>query len=373
MVDNSYYINTIYQRIFFLTVFFSLLSLALFACRSDDAITPTVESTESALPTLDSLPEGWTKIEPGGETRCAHDTPYAYWVRPGTTNKLFVYFQGGGGCSTAETCGLSENYKGEVTDNDNPDFTIGGVFDLNNPDNPFKDDTMLFVPYCTGDIHIGNRVVTYTPESGEPFDIHHRGFVNTEAAFEWVYANFEQPGSIFMSGCSAGALGSMLYTPHVIRHYPESTVTQLGDSGGGLVLNIEWDIDSDYDAGQYFPDWIPGMQEEIAKTFTVAKYYSALANYYPDYTFAQYNSAADRIQTRYFTADGGSADDYPATLQASLDEVAQQANNFRSYTAEGNHHCMLETTKLYNEENDGVRVRDWVADLANQIGVENVQ
>ena len=63
----------------------------------------------------------------------------------------------------------------------------------------------------------------------------------------------------------------------------------------------------------------------------------------------------------------------PGALQASLDEVIEQADNFRSYTAEGNHHCMLETTKFYNEENNGIRIRDWVADLANQINVENVQ
>lgn len=115
------------------------------------------------------------------------------------------------------------------------------------------------------------------------------------------------------------------------------------------------------------------MQEEIAKTFTVAKYYNALAKYYPDYTFAQYNSAADKIQTRYYVADGGSADDYPATLQASLDAVAEHADNFRFYTAQGDHHCVLKTTKFYTEENNGIRVRDWVADLANQINVENVQ
>src|SRR5688572_5624660 len=51
-----------------------------------------------------SLPPGWSRIEPGGETTCAHDTPYAYWVRPGTRDDLLVYFQGGGGCWNADTC-----------------------------------------------------------------------------------------------------------------------------------------------------------------------------------------------------------------------------------------------------------------------------
>ena len=92
-----------------------------------------------------------------------------------------------------------------------------------------------------------------------------------------------------------------------------------------------------------------------------------ITNYICRRTFVQ------TVLSRYFVADGGSVADYPAKLQASLNEVAQQADNFRSYTAEGDHHCVLKTTKFYSEETNGVLIRDWVADIANQRNVETIQ
>ena len=327
---------------------------------------------DPALPRLVDLPPGWTKIKPAGETRCAHNTPYAYWVRPGTTNNVFVYFQGGGGCYSAETCGLTGSYKDHVTDNDNPDYTIGGVFNLEHPENPFRDYTMVFVPYCTGDVHAGNLVKTYTRSSGEIFDIHHRGVANAGTALNWIYANFEQPDSVFVAGCSAGSIGSMLHTPHIIQHYPNTPVTQLGDSGGGLTSFIPWNIDADYDAGKTFPDWIPSMQDDVAQTFTLSDFTVAVANHYPNHVFSQYNAANDSTQRRYFVADGGAEEDFAAALQTSLNDIDKNSDNFRSYTAAGERHCVLKHAHFYAEETNGVRFRDWVADLAQQVEVENV-
>lgn len=147
---------------------------------------------------------------------------------------------------------------------------------------------------------------------------------------------------------------------------------QLGDSGGGLTSYVVWDIDADYDAGEYFPDWIFGMQEEIAHSFTVSSFTTAVANYYPAYIFAQYNAANDGTQRRYFIADGGTEEDFPVALQASLDEVHKNSDNFRTYTVQGERHCILKYAHFYDEETEGVRFRDWVANLANQIEVENV-
>jgi hypothetical protein len=52
----------------------------------------------STTPQTPTLSAGWTKIEPGGETICSTGTPYAYYVHPGTVNRLVVYFDGGGAC-----------------------------------------------------------------------------------------------------------------------------------------------------------------------------------------------------------------------------------------------------------------------------------
>lgn len=54
---------------------------------------------------------------------------------------------------------------------------------------------------------------------------------------------------------------------------------------------------------------------------------------------------------------------FPA-LQADLAEIRANAANFRSYTAQGDTHCILPLDRFYQQETAGVRFRDWVDGLA---------
>ena len=343
--------------------------LILVACnRGPEALPPTPD-----LSFLDEFDPGWTKIEPGGETRCAHDTPYAFWFHPGSSNDLLIYFQGGGGCYDAATCSTAGSYKEAVTDRDDPNLTGGGIFDLDHKQNPFREHSMLYIPYCTGDVHSGNRVANYTTAGGRNFDIYHHGYINANVALEWIYARFDQPDQIFVTGCSAGSVGSILHAPHIINQYPNSRVAQLGDSAGGLTSMIEWNIDGDYNAGRTFPSWIPGLQTDLAQNFTISKFYNAIANFYPDTPFAQYNAIDDATQRRYYVADGGQPADFPTAMAASLNEIHTQSPNFHSYTVPGERHCILKHTTFYTETVHETTLRDWVDNLANQKPVENVR
>ncbi len=347
-----------------------LLACLLVACQSQpDALVevtetaemqPTVEATSYLLDTTT-----WQKIEPNGEARCARDTPYAYWVRHGTSNRALVYFQGGGGCYDATTCGSAGAYDQTVEDHDSPAVSGRGILDFENSDNPFKDDHILFIPYCTGDVHAGNLTADYAPTNGDPFQIEHRGHVNASTALDWLYTTMPDPEAVFVTGCSAGAIGSILHTPHIAAQYPDARIAQLGDSGGGLTSYIPWDVANDYAAANNFPDWIPTLQTEVSQAFTVSAYTRAVANYYPQHQFAQYNSRADKTQSRYFSADGGRQSDFPDALQASLAEVANDASNFASFTAEGDRHCVLKFPAFYDEVQSDVSLLAWVSDLAN--------
>src|SRR5690242_12497621 len=57
------------------------------------------------LPTLSDLTDAWTQISPGGETICAKGQPYSFFVHPGTSANLLIYFDGGGMCWNDATCG----------------------------------------------------------------------------------------------------------------------------------------------------------------------------------------------------------------------------------------------------------------------------
>lgn len=368
-----------------LKTLFLILPLAwvLLSCRFGEPVamprapaTPTPQISPSAPahePTNTAeLPPGWTKIEPGGETRCAHDTLYAYWVRPGTSNKLLLYFQGGGGCWSAETCAPGSTfYDASVSENDHP-ASRGGILDFDNPDNPFREYHAVYIPSCTGDVHWGNNVRTYEKADGSELTIYHRGFTNAAAALEWAYTHVSAPQSIFITGCSAGSVGSIASAAYVIENYPEATVTQLGDSLA-FVFHRPVEMEFDYQAQTTFPDWIPALASLDASALLMSDFYAAIAGYYPGYTFAQYNTEADSVQGRYYVAVGGEVEDFPGALAASLSAIHAQAANFRSYTAAGSLHCIMPRLQFYTLETEGVRFRDWVDDLAHGRSVPDVQ
>ncbi|PKQ06785.1 MAG: hypothetical protein CVT72_05545, partial [Alphaproteobacteria bacterium HGW-Alphaproteobacteria-11] len=48
-----------------------------------------------ALPALAAIEPVWTTIAPGGETSCALGTPFEFHVKPGASDRLFVFLNGG--------------------------------------------------------------------------------------------------------------------------------------------------------------------------------------------------------------------------------------------------------------------------------------
>ncbi|HEX9990102.1 MAG TPA: pectin acetylesterase-family hydrolase [Chloroflexia bacterium] len=334
--------------------------------------TPVTEVANE--PSLPQLAAGWTKIEPGGETICARGTPYAFWVRPGTVNKLLVYFQGGGGCWNAETCREGSTFFDDaVTAQDGPQYQPG-VLDMDNLQNPFKDYYALYMPSCTGDVYMGDKTQTYKGEDGTEVTINHKGFVNGSSGTEWVYEHFSSPESVFVTGCSAGSVGSITFAPYLINHYPKSRVTQLGDSLA-YVFDHPVDLQTDWAAHDNFPSWIPDMAEIAPGEFTIARFYTAIARFYPGYTFSQFNSAHDAVQQRFYFAaalPSPTPGPWEDALAASLGEIAANAPNFRSYVAGGDQHCITPRQDFYTREVNGVRLRDWVDDLANGRDVESV-
>lgn len=272
------------------------------------------------------------------------------------------YLQPGGGCWDYGSCRPGSGFFDDsVTSGDDPSDE-GGIFDFANPDNPFRAATFVYVPSCTGDVHSGDKVHTYSSSEGDSVTIHHKGFVNVRAALEWTYANVPAPRSVFATGCSAGSAGSALVAPYLIEHYPRARAAQLGDS---LAFVFHRPIDlADYAAHRNFPHWIPGLRAlGPGPRFTMARYYSALARHYPDRAFVQFNTANDGVQARFYVAVGGTAQRFPHDLAASLREIEAAAPNFRSFTAGGDAHCVLPNSRFYTYSAAGVRFRDWVADL----------
>jgi Pectinacetylesterase len=303
----------------------------------------------------------WIKVTPSKGV-CAHGGRYSFWVHPGSRRKLLFYLQPGGGCWSFETCLPGSTFCDDsVTAADSP-AGQRGIFDLSNRANPFRGHTIVYAPSCTGDVHWGDNVQTYRSGT-DRLTIRHKGFVNASTALRWAYRAVPRPRSVFVAGCSAGSVGSAAFAPFVIRHYRRARVAQLGDSLA-FVFHRPLDLEAGYRAHENFPRWIPAVRAIKPGHFTMARYYTAIGNYYRRASFAQFNYDSDAVQERFYAALGGTAGDFPAALAQSLGEIRASTPSFRSYTAPGSSHCVLPLDRFYSLRVRGVSLAGWVRRLA---------
>jgi hypothetical protein len=339
---------------------------------------PTVTTTTSptvsvslSLPPFAALTSDWTRLYPGEPTICAHGTDYSFWARQGTSDNLLIYFEPGGGCWDAASCASGSGFYDDTVEQSSSPQGQSGIFDLNNPDNPFSDYDMVYIPVCTGDVHWGSYTQTYTASDGSTLTIHHNGFVNASTVLAWVYANIDQPASIFVTGCSAGSPGSIFHAPYIIEHYPAVPITQLGDSLA-FVYHRPLNMQVDYHAHDNFPSWIPALGDILPGEFTMARFYSAVAAYYPDHRFGQVNTQSDSVQQFFYESIGGDRANWITDFEASLNEIHASAPNFYTFTLGGQQHCILPRPDFYTAAAQGVRFRDWLAEYVNRQPIESI-
>lgn len=327
---------------------------------------------------LSGLEPGWNVIEPGGDTICSDGTPYRFFVRPGAADKLMVYFQGGGACWTGGTCDpdLKPTYYINVEKTDPSRYD--GIFRFENPQNPIRDHSVVFAPYCTADVHIGDMVTSYeAPQTEEhdahPVTIHHKGFVNADAVLDWTYEHFFTPESIFVTGSSAGSIPSPYYAMLIADQYPNARISQLGDASGSYETGgqevLPQDLWGTLDRLRQMPEF-EGME---SAEFDFESLYVAAASRHPEILFAQYDTAEDKTQKYFLSLAGNESPSLLPLLQQNQASIRASVSNFHSYIAGGELHTILVKPEFYAYHVDGLLVRDWVAALVNGEEISDVQ
>lgn len=336
--------------IYSLVCVISLFTLTALAQDDTEATPP--------LPTYNELTSAWTIIPTGDETTCALGGDYQFFARRGTTNNLMIYFQGGGACWSPFTCQEGRSYDPSVVDHEFAHYD--GIFNLEHPDNPLADYNMVFIPYCTGDIHIGDLFVNYW----DGVDIAHNGYNNSVAVLDWVYETFQNPTSVLTTGSSAGAYGAIYHSADIITQYPDAEHIVLGDAGigatpkGWSILETSWNIYENLSPN------IPAWETLDTSEFTANMLYGYSAEAFPDTRFAQFTHYGDDVQITFyrFGAIGASAQDWLDILQASFAEL-NELDNFSSYIAPGTDHTILAYPEFYTITSNDVRFYDWFVEL----------
>lgn len=343
-------------------------------CLAFASVTSLPASLHAAAPDSRAPVNLWREVSGGPTTSCALGTPFSFFVHTGHPRRLLIYIGGGGACWNVETCAEHPSFDPAVDSTDHPRGRKG-ILDFSQRGNPFRSYTAILIPYCTGDVHLGTHAVTYTPvDSGggaHPLEIRHTGHANVRSALDWAFETMPDPEVVFVAGSSGGAIASPYYAALLARHYPRARIVQLGDAAGGYRapgvprLMATWGAtdlirqDSTY-AGVDF----------TAMTFEVL--YTHAGRGHSRVRFSQVNSVEDREQLRFLALIGVRGVPLRPLLAENLAGLHRAIPSFRAFTAPGSTHTFIASPDFYTLRVDGVRLRDWVAALAQGRSVENV-
>jgi hypothetical protein len=225
---------------------FVLLAMFSFGCGSDDGAAPsksgpavpcapdetgpiptdrcTTDAKDTSLPQCNT----WIKVEPPGAV-CGDGSQYKFFVSySNTSNDVLMEFEPGGACWDYESCSGTGGIRGAANPHGIADDHMSSYqyLPLLNPtpteanSNPTKDYNKVFVSYCTGDIHTGNKVATYTsegpvdggkgPGGTDSLTFNHAGHADTLKVIDWMADTFKSVPKLLVSGCSAGGAGALL-------------------------------------------------------------------------------------------------------------------------------------------------------------------
>jgi hypothetical protein len=161
----------------------------------------------------------WIKVDVAGAV-CSDGSQYKIFVNySSTSDNLEVMFEPGGACWDYPSCSGNGGIRGAANPHGIPDDHMTFLQFLNlllrTDDNPAKDYNMVFIPYCTGDVHTGNKVAMYDnpdpnhdPDAGT-ITFRHVGHDNVMKAIAWMHGAFPTMPRLFVTGCSAGGIGAL--------------------------------------------------------------------------------------------------------------------------------------------------------------------
>lgn len=223
--------------------FFISLAFLLSGCKTQKI--NTISEWENAPA------QKWQLIPLNENTCCSDSSEYFIFSKKGNSNNLIIHFAGGGACWDGVTCSEPFNFwraiKVGMTHNlnsyyipkasDRIPFFLGGIFS-DKAKNPLHDWNVVYIPYCTADLHAGEIVNTYLSPDQDTISIHHNGKNNVAASLDWAYQTFKNPAKVIVTGESAGGYGAFYYTKAIAQHYEEAKMYQLVDCSYALI--DEW-------------------------------------------------------------------------------------------------------------------------------------
>jgi len=315
-------------------------------------------ATETAPPVLPTLPKNtWTWIDVPG-TSCGDGSQTGIAVNPGEGPGLLVFLNGGGACFDYLTCFVLQTAGpgsfGRAAFAALAARLPGSILDRSDPRNPYRAMSLVFVPYCTGDVHGGNNVFDYPDTSGRTHPWRHVGQANVAVALPWIATAFPAPSPLVVSGSSAGGYGALLNYDAFRRTFPGADAVLVDDSGPPLVGDdLSPALRAAWVAAWRIDRIITPLCPECLGDFS--KLFPALASRYPRDRLALLSSTQDEVIRAFFGAlDALAFEAAIGRLEGALDPLP----GVRYFVVAGTTHTMLPAPANFTA--GGVELRTWL-------------
>ncbi|GAB5450579.1 MAG: hypothetical protein Hals2KO_09070 [Halioglobus sp.] len=283
---------------------------------------------------------------------CLRGGEYAMATRDKGSAELLIFLEGGGAC-WSDLCAATSEASAVIPP--------AGINDPERPDNPTRTWSQVYVPYCDGSLHSGDR--DWDDDGDGQTDRFHRGLHNLSAALDVAVTTFPSPSRIVLAGNSGGGLGTVFALPLVRFLYPDVPIDVINDSGIGVSKPGK-------------PEFLMQLMEEWGQeAFIPASCENCIGadGHLTDYLIWQLDQDDDtRLALLSYTQDSVFADTFlaiggPAFETAMLQELGEQEaahpERVRSFIPIGTGHTFvqLEPDKAIG----GTSVMQWLDAMLN--------
>jgi len=351
-----------------------------------DAITDAPPDVTLGAPITGLTPGSWTWVDfPGAQCRDGTPTGIGVSPSPSGSNKLMIFLEGGGACFNAETCTAN------LAHFDSVDFDAqfvavesnAGIFSRVDASNAVADWNMVYVPYCTGDIHAGDAPNAQVP--GVLGVQQFVGYTNMTQYLARIVPTFPNVARVLLTGQSAGGFGAALEYVQVARMFGGVPIDLLDDSGP-LMGNPYLAACLETQQAQLF-----GLAQLIAQdcggdcndpSNDLLLFWKHLPKTYASSRFGFIDSTGDSVISTFFGYGANDCTGFaaltPSQYEAGLLDMRAQVQgdaNAGSFLYGGIDHTTLVdaygTRTTPAADGGTVRFEDWVAALVNGV-VTNV-
>lgn len=176
---------------------------------------------------------------------------YHIYLKKGRSDNLVIFLSGGGVAWNTFTAarpvsggkmaaGMPNYYWNNLRPLTQVMNIHTGITEIGNSRNPFDDWNFIVIPYATGDLHVGNNVLSYEGEDGEHHILRFHGRRNFRSGLSAAKAYFPFACKLLIAGDSAGGFAVPALTSEILEsYYPDCTdVTVFSDSS--QLLNKSW-------------------------------------------------------------------------------------------------------------------------------------